>query len=379
MRIYSRGQWRRLGATRGLTKFVVGSLTCALAIGISGYASGAAGAAGTVQLTPNTQALLNAYYAGDFHHRHPSTTTTFAGASSTIPGTTTTRAPAATTTVPATTTTGAPSSTTTNPTTTIAPLTTTTDPPTTTTRPPTTTTTAAATTYPVGVPDSSEPSGMAPPTAGALANYGQSYVNDFTGSSLSSDWNVYTGNPGSDPGAQFGRAHVVVSGGMLQLNTWQDPAYGGEWVTGGLCQCGHAQTYGAYFVRARVTGDGPTAVMLLWPAASVWPPEIDFNETAGHINNESATVHYGSNNSQIQRTTSVDLTQWHTWGVVWTATSVIYTVDGKVWGTVSTASAIPNQAMTLDLQQQTWCSSHWACPSAPQSLQVDWVAEYTAN
>ena len=39
-------------------------------------------------------------------------------------------------------------------------------------------------------------------------------------------------------------------------------------------------------------------------------------------------------------------------------------------------SEIPAQPMTLDLTQQTWCASFWACPTAPQSLQVDWVAEY---
>jgi beta-glucanase (GH16 family) len=220
---------------------------------------------------------------------------------------------------------------------------------------------------------------MAPPTAGALAGYSQSYVTDFAGSSLPAGWNVYTGTPGGDPGGQFGAAHVVVSGGLLSLNTWQDPAYGNSWVTGGLCQCGRAQTYGAYFVRARLTGAGPTGVMLLWPSASVWPPEIDFSETGGSVTSTSATVHYGASNSQIQRNLTINMTAWHTWGVIWTPTVVTYTVDGNVWGSVTTTSAIPNQGMTLDLQQQTWCSSGWACPSAPQSMQVDWVSEYTAN
>ena len=189
----------------------------------------------------------------------------------------------------------------------------------------------------------------------------------------------YSGVPGSDPGAQFGSAHAVVSGGMLQLNAWQDPAYNGEWVTGGVCQCGHGQTYGAYFVRSRVTGPGPTQVELLWPVANVWPPEIDFNETLGTTDGTSATVHFGSANGQDQRTLSIDMTQWHTWGVIWTPSSVTYTVDGRAWSTVMNTSEIPNQAMTLDLQQQTWCSSGWACPTAPQSMDVDWAAEYSPN
>ena len=263
-------------------------------------------------------------------------------------------------------------------TTTLPPPTTTRPPPTTTGPPPTTTTTSGTTLYPVGTQNSSEPSGLAPPASNAMSGYRESYVNDFSGSSVPSGWDVYSGNPGGDPGAQWGTSHVVVGGGLLQLNTWQDPAYGNEWVTGGLCQCGLAQTYGAYFVRSRVTGPGPTNVELLWPTGS-WPPEIDFNETDGTTGGSSATVHFGSSNSQDQRGISIDMTQWHTWGVIWTPTSITYTVDGRVWGTVNVAGEIPGQPMTLDLQQQTWCSSGWACPTSPQSMQIDWVAEYTPN
>jgi outer membrane protein OmpA-like peptidoglycan-associated protein len=73
------------------------------------------------------------------------------------------------------------------------------------------------------------------------------------------------------------------------------------------------------------------------------------------------------------------MAQWHTWGVIWSPTTITYTLDGVVWGSVSQTSAIPNQPMTLDLQQQTWCGSSpaWACPSANESTIVDWVAEYS--
>jgi beta-glucanase (GH16 family) len=214
-----------------------------------------------------------------------------------------------------------------------------------------------------------------------LAGYSQSYVTDFSGSSLPSGWDSYSGNPGGDPGGQFGTAHVVVGGGLLSLNTWQDSGYNNEWVTGGLCQCGEPQTYGAYFVRSRVTGAGPTGVELLFPTAG-WPPEIDFNETGGDSTSTTATNIWAAtatSRSQAQVKLDIDMTQWHTWGVIWTPTSITYTVDGRVWGSFNNASEVPNVPMTLDLQQQTWCSSGWACPSAPQSMQVDWVAEYTAK
>jgi beta-glucanase (GH16 family) len=213
-----------------------------------------------------------------------------------------------------------------------------------------------------------------------MAGYTESYVNDFTGTALPAGWGAYSGKPGGDPGSQWGAAHAVVSNGMLQLETYQDAAYGGEWVTGGVSQYGHSQTYGAYFVRSRVTGPGPTNVELLWPVAPVWPPEIDFNETGGATIGTSATVHWAPGNQQEQHSDhTVDMTQWHTWGVIWTPTSITYTVDGVAFGTVTNPSEIPNQAMTLDLQQQTWCNSGYACPTSPQSMDIDWVAEYTVG
>ncbi len=231
--------------------------------------------------------------------------------------------------------------------------------------------------YPIGTAESSEPSGFGPMGANALPGYAQTYLTDFTGTAVPAGWDSYSGAPGNDPGAQFGSAHTVVSGGMLQLNSWRDPAYNNEWVTGGVCQCGLTQTYGAYFVRSRVTGPGPTQVELLWPVANVWPPEVDFNETSGTTTGTGATVHFGATNGKDQRALDIDMTQWHTWGVIWSPRSLEYTIDGHVWGVVTTPSEIPNIPMTLDLQQQTWCSSGWACPTSPQSTQVDWVTEYS--
>ena len=308
------------------------------------------------------------------------TTVTTTTAPTTLAPTLTTQAPTSASNSGTTTTSSQPPETTP----TAPSTTTTTQPPTTTTtQPPTTTTTTPAptpnTAYPTGTPDGTEPSGMAPPSASALSGYSQGYVTDFSGTTLPDGWYTYTGTPGGDAGAQWGSAHVTVSGGLLSLSTYQDPAYNNEWVAGGLCQCGHTQTYGAYFVRSRVTGPGPTGVELLWPTVG-WPPEIDFNETGGGTGSTTATDIWGpaSGKSQNQIRLNVDMTQWHTWGVIWTPTSITYTVDGRVWGTMVTGTvSVPNVPMTLDLQQQTWCSSGWACPTSQQSMQVDWVAEYS--
>lgn len=235
-----------------------------------------------------------------------------------------------------------------------------------------------ASVFPIGVVNSSEPSGESPPPSNALAGYRLSYVNDFTGTSLPSGWSAFSGTPGGDPGSLWEPSHVTVGGGLLQLNSSRDPAHNNGWVSGGLCQCGLPRTYGAYFVRSRLTGPGPTQVELLWPTVG-WPPEIDFNETYGGDTATSATLHYMAVNKKVNAALDVNMTRWHTWGVIWTPKSVTYTVDGHVWATMSTPSEIPNQPMTLDVTQQTWCSSGFACPASAQSTYVDWVAEYTAS
>lgn len=231
--------------------------------------------------------------------------------------------------------------------------------------------------FPSGVADLAEPSGQAPPGPTSFPGYVQKYVQDFNGTSLPPKWDVFTGKANGGSGSQWGSAHVVVGGGLLSLNTFRDPAYNNQWVSGGLCMCGAPSTYGAYFVRSRETGPGPTIVELLWPVVA-WPPEIDFNETSGVVSGTSATLRYGPGGQQSQVQRTIDMSQWHTWGVIWTRTSVLYTVDGHVWGRFQVPSRVPHVSMTLNIQQQTWCSSNFACPTSPQSTLVDWVSEYRA-
>jgi len=232
--------------------------------------------------------------------------------------------------------------------------------------------------YSVGVPDSAQPSGIGPPTTSSIPGYQLASVTTFVGKSLPPGWVVFSGQPSGDPGGRWATNHVTVSNNMLQLNAFQDPRFNNEWVTGGTCECGKPRTYGAFFVRSRLTGYGPTQVEMLWPVAG-WPPEVDFEETYGVTTASQATFHYTTQNHQIHKNIHINMTAWHTWGVIWTPTSFIYTVDGRVWGSITDPSIIPHQPMTLHLQQQTWCSAGFACPKSPQSTQVNWIAEYSST
>jgi hypothetical protein len=215
--------------------------------------------------------------------------------------------------------------------------------------------------------------------AARLVGYVLSYCTRFPGSSLPKGWDLFSGVPGGDPTGRFVPSHVTVHGGVLTLTASRDPKLHGRWGTGGVCQCGKPHTYGAYFVRSRVTGAGPDEIDLLWPVAHVWPPEIDFNESVSHANSTTWSVHFGRSNHVVHGVRRINLERWHTWGVIWTPRSVRLVVDGRTWGVVTAGKDIPRQPMTLDISQQTACGLSAECPTRIVRMEVDLVAEYTAT
>jgi beta-glucanase (GH16 family) len=217
------------------------------------------------------------------------------------------------------------------------------------------------------------------------------FSDDFNGSRLDSKWKAYRGQPGGDPGGFFDPRHVTVSGGELVISAFHDRADDAwdagpdTYVTGGISSSpSFAQTYGKYLVRFRMdAGRGVALAILLWPRSNTWPPEIDFAEDNGRNRRTNfATLHYGPNNTQVQKTVAVDLTKWHTLGVQWSRGKLVYTLDGTDWASVSNAH-VPSIPMVLDIQTQGWAcgTSRWEqCPSASTpthvNLDVDWVVAY---
>lgn len=212
------------------------------------------------------------------------------------------------------------------------------------------------------------------------------YTQNFSGSVVPSNWHSYRGQPGSDSGGWWDPSHVTVGNGHLILHTYQDPSHAGPnrstWVEGGIDLWPTAVlTNGEYLVRSRVTSAvGVTQVMILWPDHQFWPPEIDFNESNG-TNESTAHFWYGtaSNPQTISSSPGkVDLTKWHTWGVIVTPATISYLLDGRTWATVTNHEQVP---MDLAIQQQVWsCGGSEVCPSQATpshvELEVDWVAVY---
>jgi beta-glucanase (GH16 family) len=213
-----------------------------------------------------------------------------------------------------------------------------------------------------------------------------SFSDNFTRGINDSSWGLYSGQPGGDPGGWWDPSHVVARAGIVHLQTYLDPRFDNRWVSGGMSNS-HAlkQTYGKYLVRFRATpGYGVSNVLLLWPVADHWPPEVDFAEdggTTGGRPSMSATLHYGVDNNQIQRSVSADFTRWHIMGVEWTPGKLVYTLDGRNWATV-VSPFVPDEPMEFAIQAQagTCGDVYTPCPNATTpplvDLQVDWVTAY---
>jgi hypothetical protein len=198
-------------------------------------------------------------------------------------------------------------------------------------------------------------------------------------------WGRYSGQPQGDPGGWWDPSHAVVRHGVLNLETYRDPRFGGRWVSGGVSSApALKQRYGRYAVRFRADGGkGVAVVLLLIASANHWPPEIDFAENGGETQGRptmAATLHYGRrpHTHQTQRILRGDFRRWHTMGVRWTPRRLTYTVDGRAWARVRGAG-VPHERMELDLQAQAGtCGDRYApCPDASTppltTLQVDRV------
>lgn len=231
------------------------------------------------------------------------------------------------------------------------------------------------------------PSGQTMPV-GDLPGWHQVFADDFTGSTIdAAKWGIYDGQPMGAPAAWWNPSHVVVHDGLAELQTYKDPLINNRWVSGGMSSApGLKQTYGKYEVRFRADkGKGVALAFLLMPSDNTWPPEIDFAEDDdGTRNPMFSYLHFGADNTQIEKKITVDTTQWHTMGVEWTPHHLIYTLDGNPWSSIESAN-VPSKPMEMDLQAQiteacTDSATQFCTDSTtPEhvNVQIDWVVAYS--
>jgi hypothetical protein len=224
-------------------------------------------------------------------------------------------------------------------------------------------------------------SGKPMPT-GNLPGWKQFLAQDFRGRSLPAGWGTYVGQPGGNQHGWWSPAEVAVRDGRLVLSGgWR----AGRFTTGGVMSWAGRSTYGKYEVRFRAPkAYGVKYALLLWPSNGGWPStgEIDFAEDGGDgaRRGTTGTVHHGADNRQVHRMLSADFSTWQTAGVEWTPGKVVYTLNGKPWGSVVSPD-VPSGPMDLVLQLEAGAGDEWsAAPDARTpahvALEVDWAVGY---
>ncbi|HZD99258.1 MAG TPA: glycoside hydrolase family 16 protein [Micromonosporaceae bacterium] len=233
-----------------------------------------------------------------------------------------------------------------------------------------------------------DPSGV-PMPRGDLPGWHQTFADDFTGTQVNrKKWYVFDGQPLGDPAAQFVPSHISVADGMVTIGAWpMSTARGPIYASGGMSNVvNFSQGYGRYDVRFRMDrGWGIAYALLLWPSDNKSKPEIDFAEDNGKVREMTSATSHPIGPGEKHLEVEGNFTQWHTAEVVWSAKKLTYSIDGKVWGTMTGIAVPKSTPMSISLQTQSHaCGDTWeACPddtTPPKvNLQVDWVTAYVAT
>ena len=174
------------------------------------------------------------------------------------------------------------------------------------------------------------------------------WSDEFNGTSVNTkNWSIYDNKAdGSD--SWFLARNLTVSGGTLKIANKEESYNGRHWSGGGLeCIANHPQ-YCYLEARVRITPancyDWSTWWTIGWKNnASVWPPEFDICEFQGGPGKSPGQSYHWTSSNYDTKSTGKDESQWHTYGVYWTATSSPqFYVDGvksfKSGGTASVAA-----------------------------------------
>jgi hypothetical protein len=203
------------------------------------------------------------------------------------------------------------------------------------------------------------------------------YQDDFA--TLDPDtWDVYD-SPGHDNQGRRSPGQVGVVDGVLVLTGTADGT------TGGLKWRDRAQRYGQWDIRLRApVGSGCYhPVVLLWGTdggAGVDNAlgEIDIVEVWQRParDRNAVSVHYGDGSEFIGADTPVDLTQWHTYHLVWQPGYLYTWIDDEpAYFSTDRADVLPPGPMDLTIQLD-WFPAEGPTGDGTASLEVDWVAQY---
>jgi len=229
-----------------------------------------------------------------------------------------------------------------------------------TTPPPTTTTTVRTTT--TTIPTITASSNGAVPNAPASLGAPSTMVLDDefnTGSLNTSLWSpTWFANNSVENGTIMSSSNVSVGANGLAM-TLAGNSSGGSMPTGGIAcsnpddaQPGHTGFQIAptptqpVFVEFKATLPATTSGTVanwpgLWLDGQVWPEDGEIDVMEGGYGYTAYHIHYGTGMGSAQGATINDLSGTHTYGVLWTTTSVTFVYDGADVGTLNEAMTSP--------------------------------------
>ena len=146
-----------------------------------------------------------------------------------------------------------------------------------------------------------------------------------------------------------------------------------------------SQLYGYFEVDAKLpSGQGMWPAFWLLPENNTWPPELDVFEQLGKDPNK---IYMTSHSEGAGKMTAVSqsvavpnaTTEFHTYGVLWSPTELVWYVDGKqVAETATPVDMHTPMYMLLDLNVGgAWGGGVTSATPSGHSLQINWVRAYS--
>ena len=145
--------------------------------------------------------------------------------------------------------------------------------------------------------------------------------------------------------------NIWVSDGCLHLRVLKQNKNGYEYTSGRVKTMGKKEfTFGKMEARIRMdNGKGLCPAFWMLSHNASWPNGGEF-DIMEHINSENivyGTIHDWNNGNLISdhgTKYNIDVTQWHTYGMIWTETQISFYVDNQVYWSKSVAdgSYFPN-------------------------------------
>ena len=228
---------------------------------------------------------------------------------------------------------------------------------------------------------SAAPARLAAPVA--IPGWTQDFLDDFNGPLNAAKWGRYESSSNqSKMLSEYDAGNVATSNGAMTLRTYN--AGGSDWRAAGVSGAkGFSAAKGKWAVRAKFDrAYGIGFAFLLYPKGGGWPPEVDFGEGTMGGPRVMVNLHWSSANLTDPRSRyDVDMTQWHTYGVVISTNKLEFTLDGVVWSTMNNSGS---PTMPLWIGFQTGAKG---CPGStgecvgsqtPSSakISIDWVAHW---